>query len=199
MIDCLKDPQNREVAARYLRCKDPAVAIPALLPLLEDDKHWVVESAARALSSYGAVAKMAVPKLLSLYTNAVVQRDKAGISTLELMWALRGIDMEAAGQAEAFMVNSGPLNGAREGYTRTLLPNGKELIAGGYIHTEVLTVTNSHLSSVELYDSKTGKWLVTGEMTTVRYFHRAVLLPNGKVLVAEGMTVKDRTFQRGTI
>jgi hypothetical protein len=47
------------------------------------------------------------------------------------MWAIKAIDREAAGKAEKFLVNSGPLNYARIAYTRTRLTNGLELIAGG--------------------------------------------------------------------
>lgn len=191
MIDCLKDLQNRGEAARYLAGKDPTLAIPALLPLLDEDTNFaVIEGACRALSSYGPTAKIAVPKLLSLYTNAVVQGDKATVSTMQLMWALKAIDMEAAKQAETFLVNSGPLNKARDGYTETLLTNGIKLIVGGSIHTEIPTVKNRYLSSAELLDPKTGKSTETGEMSTARYFHMAVLLPNGKVLVAGGFDGK---------
>jgi hypothetical protein len=78
------------------------------------------------------------------------------------------------------------LNEARDGYTRTKLTNGLELIAGGYLHTEIPTVTNRYLSSAELLDSKTGKWTETGEMHVARYYHKATLLPDGKELVEGG-------------
>jgi hypothetical protein len=179
MIAALKDPDmvNRTTAIRYLGGKNPAVAIPALLPLLDNPKDYDYAVIGLSLSSYGAAAKVAVPKLLSLYTNHW---------NIELMWALKAIDMEAAAQAEQLMVNSGPLNNARKGYTRTKLANGLELIAGGYIHTEIPTVNNRELSRAELLDPKTGKWTETGEMNTARDGHTATLLPNGKVLVEGG-------------
>jgi hypothetical protein len=188
MIDQLKDPHSghHAEAARYLGSKDPAVAIPALLPLLDDDYAYVVDYAARSLSSYGPAAKAAIPKLFTLYTNAAVQRDRTKISTISLMPALKAIDMEAARQAEEFLVNSGPLNEARNGYTRTKLTNGLELIAGGYVHTSIPTDTNRELSSAELLDPKTGKWTETGRLNFARYDHKATLLPDGKVLVKGG-------------
>jgi hypothetical protein len=168
--------------------------------LLDEDKNFaVIEGACRALSSYGPAAKVAVPKLLSLYTNAVVQGDKATVSTMQLMWALKAIDMEAAAKAEAFLINSGPLNDARSGYTRTLLPNGKELIVGGYIHTEIPTVNNRYLSSAELYDPVTRKWTETGEMNTARYDHKATLLPDGKILVEGGYGSHPPNVARRTL
>jgi hypothetical protein len=183
MIAALKDPYivNRTTAIRYLGGRDQAVAIPVLLPLLDNPKDYDYAVVGLSLSSYGAAAKVAVPKLLSLYTNHW---------NIELMWALKAIDMEAAAQAEQLMINSGPLNKARDGYTETLLTNGMKLIAGGCIHTEFPTNKNRYLSSAELLDPKTGEMTETGEMTTARYGHMAVLLRNGKVLVAGGKDQK---------
>jgi hypothetical protein len=188
MLNGLKDPDSnhRADAARFLAHKDPAVAIPALVSLLDDDAAYAVDNAAKSLASYGPAATAAVPKLLMLYTNAAVQRDRTKISTVALMPALKAIDMEAARQAEEFLVNSGPLNEARFGYTRTKLTNGLELIAGGYLHTSIPVITNREISKAELLDPKTGKWTETGELNTARYDHTATLLPDGKVLVKGG-------------
>ena len=60
-------------------------------------------------------------------------------------------------------------------HTATLLPNGKVLIAGGYLD-----------ASAELYDPATGTWSATGELSEARWSHTATLLLNGKVLVAGG-------------
>jgi hypothetical protein len=154
------------------------MAIPALLPLLDENTNYaLIEYASLALSSYGAAAEVAIPKLLSLYTNSW---------NIQLMWAIRGIDMNAAAKAEAFLVNSGPLNGARSGYTTTMLPNGKELIVGGVIHTEIPKIVNRTIASAELLDPTTGKWTETGKMNFERYEHQAVLQHDGKVLVTGG-------------
>jgi hypothetical protein len=198
LINALKHPNPiiRGNAAEFLAGKDPDLVIPALIPLLDDSDRYPRRLAAGSLGSFGPAAKSAAPKLFSIYTNLVAGPDKEMIQVLggTLLDALKSIDRDAAAQAEAFLVNSGPLNSARAGYTTTLLKNGKELIAGGSIHTEIPTVSNRYLSSAELLDPKTGKWTETGEMTTVRYFHRAVLLPNGKVLVAGGSDGKGHNL-----
>jgi hypothetical protein len=194
MVAALKDPQNRWSAAKYLGGKDPAVAIPALLPLLDGNPNTDFASIANAslsLSSYGAAAKVAVPKLLSLYTNAVVQKDRGAAKgqCMELMWALKAIDMEAAAQTEAFLVSNGPL-GASHSYTTTPLRNGKELLVGGFLQTTIPTSKNYVFSDAKLYDPATGKWTETGSMNVARYGHTATLLHNGKVLVAGGEDAK---------
>jgi hypothetical protein len=71
-----------------------------------------------------------------------------------------------------------------------VLPNGKELIAGGYIRNEIPVITDHSLSTAQIYDSSTGKWTETGEMHAARWGHTAVLLRNGKVLVAGGEDAK---------
>ncbi len=190
MIGCLKDPYNRGEAARYLGGKDPALAIPALLPLLDEDTNFdVIVGASRALSSYGAAAEIAVPKLLSIFTNHVVEQDRnSAINwSVELMRALKGIDTDAAAKADAFCANSGPL-GASYGYTTTLLPNGKTLIAGGFIPSN----TNHVTSIAMLFDPATRKWAETASMNVARYCHTATLLSNGKVLVAGGSDLVAR-------
>lgn len=179
LISALKDTSAavRGNAASFLSGKDATLAVPALIPMLDDGEYYPRQRAALTLGSFGPAARSAVPKLWSLYTNS---------PDVFVMGALKAIDLEVAGQAEAFLVNSGPLNDARRGYTRTMLTNGMELIVGGYIHTEIPAITNRELSSAELLDSRTGKWMETGAMHTTRNGHAAVLLRDGKVLVVGG-------------
>ena len=74
---------------------------------------------------------------------------------------------------------TGSMTTARRGNTITLLPNGKVLVAGGWIK-----YTDTVHASAEIYDPATGSWSATGSMTTARRATTATLLPNGKVLVA---------------
>jgi len=79
---------------------------------------------------------------------------------------------------------TGSMSAGRTGYTATLLPGGKVLVAGG-------STNQGTVESAELYDPATGKWTLTGSMTTRRTYHTATLLPGGKVLVTGGFTSGD--------
>lgn len=68
----------------------------------------------------------------------------------------------------------------RAAHTATLLPNGKVLIAGGFNGSE------NSLSSAEIFDPASSKFLPTDSMSFARQSHTATLLQNGKVLIAGG-------------
>jgi hypothetical protein len=194
LANALKDPDThiRLHAADFLRDKAPDLVVATLMPLLDPGDYGNCYSAADTLATLGPAAKIAAPKLLSVFTNVVSGTNEYLINNLtgDLLGALKAIDPDTAAQAEAFLVNSGPLNPARSGYTKTPLPNGKVLIAGGYIHTEIPKIVNRILSSAELLDPVTGKWTETHEMNTARCDHIAILLQSGKVLVAGGSNDK---------
>ncbi len=87
---------------------------------------------------------------------------------------------------------TGSMNTARAGQTATLLPDGQVLVAGGF--NEPVLGSFNYLSSAELYNPATGKWAVTGSMTTSRLGHTATLLPDGQVLVAGGEATVNGAF-----
>jgi HEAT repeat protein len=192
LVSVLQDPDwaNRGNAARFLAGRDAELAVPALISILEKykDDIYTVEGVSQALAGYGPAAKAAVPTLFAIYTNAVVNTDARTAKSWGegSLCALRSIDIETAKRAEEFLVNSGPLNYARRGYSRTKLPNDMELLAGGVIDTGIITLTNHFLASAQLLDPKTGKWTETGKMNIARFDHKATLLPDGKVLVEGG-------------
>jgi len=188
-------------AAYALAGKDATLAVPALMPLLDESEYYPRFNAAFALGSFGPAAKCAVPKLWSIFTNIVAGPDEDLARNLgkPVLVALNGIDSEVAKEAEAFLVNSGPLNYARESYTRTMLTNGMELIVGGCVHTGIPVVSNRYLTSSELLDPKTRKWAETGSINVARCGHMAILLPNGKVLVAGGSDGKGNDLTSAEI
>ena len=82
---------------------------------------------------------------------------------------------------------TGPLTVPRFSHTGTLLPNGKVLVAGGF-GPQPSTGNQPVQDTAELYDPATGTWTPTGSLNVRRALHVAVLLTNGKVLVAGGRT-----------
>ena len=77
---------------------------------------------------------------------------------------------------------TGSLHEGRFNHTATLLSDGRVLVTGGLDYDFPQRV----LKSAEVYDPATGTWSQTGDMGTVREFHTATLLANGKVLVVGG-------------
>lgn len=69
---------------------------------------------------------------------------------------------------------------ARQGHTATLLPSGQVLVAAGEDNV-------NYTPSAELYTPSTGIWTYTRSLHNMRTLHSAVLLSNGKVLVAGGI------------
>jgi hypothetical protein len=85
---------------------------------------------------------------------------------------------------------TGNLGKTVHGYTATLLPDGRVLVAGGLGGDQALAST-----SPELYDPITGTWVTTRDMIQGRARHTATLLPDGSVLVAGGITGHDADGQ----
>ncbi len=70
--------------------------------------------------------------------------------------------------------------------TATLLKDGRVLIVGGLIAPGFGSSCADTNAGAEIYDPKTGKFTTAGPMVTNRNYHSAVLLPDGRVLIAGG-------------
>ncbi len=92
---------------------------------------------------------------------------------------------------------TGSLSTARENHTATLLPNGKVLIAGGGYYDPYYG-TDNPLATAELYDPSTGTFSPTGNLTTIREYHTATLLQNGKVLLVGGGPISGELYDPAT-
>jgi hypothetical protein len=89
---------------------------------------------------------------------------------------------------------TGSMAEAREGHTATLLPSGKILIAGGgTLGGDYIPFAGAGSATAEIYDPGTAAFTSTGSMSTARMGQTAILLANGKVLIAGGVTSEDTT------
>ncbi len=92
---------------------------------------------------------------------------------------------------------TGSMTVDRRDHSSTLLADGRVLIAGG-THDPgpvacagtscIAMVGTTDLTSAEIYDPNTGKFEATGSMATPRAVPMAILLQDGRVLVAGGFT-----------
>jgi len=78
---------------------------------------------------------------------------------------------------------TGNLNTPRFNHTATLLQNGKVLVTAGSV---IFGACPAPSDTAELYDPATGQWSAASRLTTPRNSPKAILLPNGKVLVVGG-------------
>lgn len=83
---------------------------------------------------------------------------------------------------------AGALNSARSVHTATLLPDGTVLVAGGYRSSGggIFPV------AAERWQPASGVWAPAGNLVGGREWHTAVLLANGKVLLAGGYNSYSR-------
>jgi hypothetical protein len=87
---------------------------------------------------------------------------------------------------------AGSMNVARESHTATLLKDGKVLITGGH---QGRGASITIYSSAEIYDPGSGLFTFSSSMLTKRHKHDAVLLEDGRVLVAGGADERDENGQ----
>jgi hypothetical protein len=110
----------------------------------------------------------------SSYTNAT---GYVGLSSVEVYDPGTGTFTEIVGDDGAGIY----------GHTATLLQNGEVLLAGGFVNSVWdYGGSSSSDNGAGLYDSATGVFSGTGNMTANRGDHTATLLANGKVLIAGG-------------
>lgn len=85
--------------------------------------------------------------------------------------------------AAASWVTNTPMNLARDTPSTTLLPDGRVLVAGGF---GFVGYRLEAFSEAEVFDPDTGVWTTVNSMNDARLWGSAVLLREGKVMVAGG-------------
>ena len=109
-----------------------------------------------------------------------------GVSNTPYLYA--GACKSDSGSARSYagiFLPTGSMAVGREYHTATLLPSGKVLISGGWVHGA--GDATAEVASAELYDPGTGTFTATGSMNFARDEHTATLLTNGLVLIAGGV------------
>jgi hypothetical protein len=115
-------------------------------------------------------------KVLMAYGSNANTNCYLGLSSVEVYDPVAGTFTEIAGDDGIGIF----------GHTATLLQNGNVLLAGGF-EDDVWDCLGSYSDNVAtLYDSATGLFSATGNMTASRGGHTATLLMNGKVLLTGG-------------
>lgn len=140
---------------------------------------------AAAAQAQGRVAPAGALKLARIGHSATLLDDGR-----VLVVGGRGVDpLSTLADAELFDPKSGkwtaaaPATEGRTGHSATLLKDGRVLVCGGATHQGSAFVA---LASAELFDPKRGQWRPLPPLAQARQGHAAVLLPDGRVLVAGG-------------
>lgn len=79
----------------------------------------------------------------------------------------------------ACLVPAPAMSTARAAHTATVLPDGRVLVAGGFVE-------NGSARGAEIYDAGAGRCAPLPPMIVTRHSHSATLLPDGRVLLAGG-------------
>ncbi|MBI1938036.1 MAG: T9SS type A sorting domain-containing protein [Ignavibacteriales bacterium] len=75
-----------------------------------------------------------------------------------------------------------------DNHTVTILKDGRILIAGGFRYSQDFTHVE-YLNNCEIYNPVTESWSIVDSLITGRWGHTAILLEDGKVLIAGGSTL----------
>ena len=86
--------------------------------------------------------------------------------------------------------STGSMGWRRVWHTLSLLPNGMALAVGGETDSCMANSCSfaGSVASTELYDPSAGTFHATGNMAAARETHTATLLPDGRVLIAGGVS-----------
>lgn len=113
--------------------------------------------------------------------SAAFRRDRLGCR-MQLTWS-EAVHYPAVLDPE--WTATGGLAYARGSHTATRLDDGRVLVTGG-VAWDFIANDLAPIADAEIYEPLSGVWTTTGAMVEARTGHTALLMPNGKVLVAGG-------------
>ena len=90
--------------------------------------------------------------------------------------------------ASGSWASGGTLVHRRQRHTATLLNDGRLFVAGGLYYATPSSQNATFPAPCEIFDPMTGGWVVAAPLITGRSSHSATVLPDGRVLIAGGMT-----------
>ncbi|MBK7705802.1 MAG: hypothetical protein IPJ30_08460 [Acidobacteria bacterium] len=139
-----------------------------------------------ATGSFKGIGKMTMPRsdhaAVLLSDGRVLLAGGVGIG-----WTFLA-DAELFDPATGTFSKTGSMNLVRESHTTTLLNDGRVLITGGHRGRRSAIVI---YTEAEIYDPRTGKFSVTGNLGIRRHKHDAALLADGRVLIVGGSDERD--------
>jgi len=168
----------------------PAVKIAFVLPLLFRGAMALAQSQ-DTFTPTGDMTAQRMGHTATLLTNGkVLVTGGYAVPASFPVWASAELYDPLTGK----FAPTGSMTTPRAGHTATLLPDGKVLIAGGFVSSALGSPANI-VATAELYDPFTSTFTATGSMTAPRQGHTASLLNTGKVLITGGQSSDRTTLQ----
>jgi len=132
-----------------------------------------------ASGQFTATGSMATPR--AFHTTTLLQNGKVLVTGALNLLITGGEKAELFDPTNGTFSPTGNMNVVRFFPAATPLANGQVLITGGLSAGGGIFVNSDR--SAELYDPASGLFYVTANMNRIRFGHRAILLPDGTVLV----------------
>ncbi len=104
------------------------------------------------------------------------------------------VAQERAGEdyPQGFLVSAPAMSANRAAHTATAVPDGRVLIAGGFVEKGAAT-------GAEVYEPDARRFAPLPPMVTTRHSHTATLLADGKVLIAGGYGERTTTLETAEV
>ncbi|MBJ6761993.1 hypothetical protein JGU66_14555 [Myxococcaceae bacterium JPH2] len=151
-----------------------------------EDVPEVPAGRARVLEVRGYVGSPgAHPVSVALGRSAPFDVPESGTGRVAVRVFLRRVGEFASANVASNPTGCAVPGTQRAGHTATALPDGRVLVAGGYL--DVGDGTTQGLGSAEYFDPREGTFTPAPDVGA-RAFHTATLLPDGRVLLAGGDT-----------